>query len=258
MNAVWIALAGAVQLALACASAPVLDETRVVDLTHAFEDGSLAWPSAQRFEYARTIFGRDDQGRWYASGDLRGGEHAGTHIDAPLHLAEGSHATAEVPLAQLMGPIRVIDVVGECKNHDYCASVGDLAKHEQNHGRIPPGAAVVIRTGWESKWSNPRQYFGISEDARLQVVHFPGIGVELARALVVRHVDLVAIDGPGIDAGQLRELPAERALAEANIPCLVNLAGIARLPELGATMIALPMKLSGGAAGPTRVVAIVP
>ena len=246
-------------LAAGCASAPVLDETRVVDLTHAFDDGTIAWPSVKRFEYARTMFERDDQGRWCASGDLRGGEHAGTHIDAPLHLAEGAHATAEVPLAQLMGPLRVIDITGECKkDRDYCATVRDLAKHEQAHGRVPAGAAVVIRTGWELKWANPRSYLGSGDEERTDVVHFPGLGAELARQLAVRHVDLVGIDGPGIDPGQVRGSPAERVLAEANIPSLANLAGVAGLPEIGATLIALPMKVAGGAGGPTRAIAIVP
>jgi kynurenine formamidase len=56
----------------------------------------------------------------------------------------------------------------------------------------------------------------------------------------------------------VRDQPAERALAEANIPALVNLEGLSVLPPIGATMIALPMKLAGGASGPVRVVAIVP
>ena len=89
-------------------------------------------------------------------------------------------------------------------------------------------------------------------------MHFPGLSAALAHELVLRHVDLVGIDGPALDPGVVRDQPAERALAEANIPTLVNLDSLAGLPAIGATMIALPMKLAGGASGPVRVVAIVP
>jgi kynurenine formamidase len=253
------ALAAAPATTIGCAETPVLDEARVVDLTHAFDDGVVAWPSTQRFEYRRSIFGRDDQGRWYATGDMRMGEHTGTHVDSPLHLAEGLHSTADLPLRQLIGPIRVVDVSGPCKHDsDYSATVADLARHEQLHGRVPVGAAVLFRIGWDTKWSNPRSYLGTNDDDRLDDLHFPGLSAALTHELVLRRVDLVGIDGPAIDPGVVRDQPAERALAEANIPALVNLDGLAGLPAIGATMIALPIKLTGGASGPVRVVAIVP
>ena len=39
---------------------------------------------------------------------------------------------------------------------------------------------------------------------------------------------------------------------------LENLANLDQLPEAGATLIALPMKIGGGSGGPTRVIAILP
>src|SRR5882672_7489735 len=125
------ALAAVPLFAFGCAETPVLDEARVIGLPPAFDDGAIIWPSTQRFEYRRSIFGRDDQGRWYATGELHMGEHTGTHVDAPLHLAEGLRSTADVPLRQLIGPIRVVDIAGECKrDSNYAATVADLARHE--------------------------------------------------------------------------------------------------------------------------------
>jgi kynurenine formamidase len=242
-----------------CASAPALDQKRLVDLTHPFSEGLIVWPSTPKFEYTRSIFGRDDQGRWYATGDLRLGEMSGTHLAAPLHLSEGARSTSDIPLEQLVGPIRVVTIsTSNDKSRDYVGTPRDLVKHEQIHGRIPAGAAVVIRTGWEKRWTNPRGYLGKSDDEHNEQLHFPGIGLELARELIARHVDLVAIDGPGIDPGISTDYAAERALAEAGIPVLLNLTEVAGLPDIGATMIALPMKLDGGAGGPVRVVALVP
>ena len=39
---------------------------------------------------------------------------------------------------------------------------------------------------------------------------------------------------------------------------LENLTGLEALPEQGALLIALPMKIGGGSGGPARVIALVP
>ena len=36
-----------------------------------------------------------------------GAEHGGTHLDAPIHLAEGRQAVEEIPLSSLIGPAAV-------------------------------------------------------------------------------------------------------------------------------------------------------
>ena len=43
-----------------------------------------------------------------------------------------------------------------------------------------------------------------------------------------------------------------------NIPAFENVANLDRLPETGATVIALPMKIEGGSGGPLRMVGILP
>ena len=44
----------------------------------------------------------------------------------------------------------------------------------------------------------------------------------------------------------------------ANKPAFENVANLDRLPEQGATLIALPMKIGGGSGGPARIVAVLP
>jgi len=44
----------------------------------------------------------------------------------------------------------------------------------------------------------------------------------------------------------------------ASVPGLENVANLDRLPEHGAWVIALPMKIAGGSGGPLRMVAIIP
>ena len=44
----------------------------------------------------------------------------------------------------------------------------------------------------------------------------------------------------------------------ANVPGLENVANLGELPETGAWIIALPMKIAGGSGGPLRIVALLP
>ena len=44
----------------------------------------------------------------------------------------------------------------------------------------------------------------------------------------------------------------------ANVPGLENVTGLDALPETGAWVVALPMKIGGGSGGPLRIVALLP
>jgi len=237
----------------ACASAPTLYEGRLFDLTHTVADGTSEWPGEPAFRYERRA-GIGADGRWNASGSIAGSELSGTHLEAPMHYAEGRRGASEVPLSQLVGPIRVLDVSSACEDDPrYVVQLADLQRHERDHGRIPQHAAVLVRTGWDRHWGTTDRYYGTRDSAR-----HPGLSLELARELVDRKVDLVGIDGPSLDSAFERDTPVQRLFAEHNQPALENLTGLEVLPALGATLIALPLKLDRAGGAPARVVAIVP
>src|SRR5690606_10559679 len=57
-----------------------------VDLTHAFSEGSVYWPTdTQGFELEELAHGHTEGGWFYSSYRYSGAEHGGTHLDAPLH-----------------------------------------------------------------------------------------------------------------------------------------------------------------------------
>ena len=236
-----------------CASAPTLYEGRLVDLTHTVADGVAEWPGEPDFRYERRA-GIGTDGRWNATGSIQGSELSGTHLEAPMHYAEGRRGASEVPLSQLVGPIRVLDVSKACEDDPrYVVQLADLRRHERDHGRIPLHAVVLVRTGWDRHWGTTDRYYGTLDSAR-----HPGISLELALELVARKVDLVGIDGPSLDSALDRDTPGQRLFAENNQPALENLTGLDALPPLGATLIALPLKLDRAGGAPARVVAIVP
>jgi kynurenine formamidase len=245
------ALAAALALA-GCASTPSLDETKLVDLTHALRESTLAEPGGEPFLVEREARRRDD-GRWFASARLAGPAGAGTHLEAPGRLAEGRGEADEIPLRRLVAPIRVVDVSAAAdKDRSRLAGVEDLRDHERAHGRIPAGAAVLVRTGWSKYWDQPERYVG-GERPR-----FPGVSAELAAELVARNVDLVGIDTADLGGSDHRDHAAKRVLAGADVPVLENLALPADFPSVGATLLALPLSIEHGASAPARVVAIVP
>jgi kynurenine formamidase len=136
-----------------------------------------------------------------------------------------------------------------------------LQEFETKHGRIADGTIVLFRTGWGSRWPDRKQYLGTEKTGQAAVpeLHFPGIDSTAAQWLVTqRKVDAVGIDTPSIDYGQSTIFKVHQVLFAADIPAFENVANLEKLPETGAFVVALPMKIAGGTGGPLRIVAALP
>lgn len=256
-------------LAVACQTAATVDLAAVfdgragswVDLTHSFGKDTIYWPTdTQGFRLEELAYGRTEGGWFYAAYAFASAEHGGTHLDAPIHFAEGQWTTDEIPLSSLMGPAAVVDVAGRA-HPDYQVSVDDLTAWEAARGRIPDGAILLLRTGWADRWNDRAAYLGTGAtgpEAAAQL-HFPGLDPEAAQWLVEeRSVAAVGVDTPSIDYGQSSDFRSHVILYSANVPGFENLAQLERLPATGAYVVALPMKIEGGSGGPLRIVAFVP
>src|SRR5437667_9410316 len=65
-------------------------------------------------------------------------EHAGTHLDAPIHFSEAGITAEKIPAATLVAPLAVVDVAAKAAtNPDYLGLRDDLAAWERRHGRLP-------------------------------------------------------------------------------------------------------------------------
>jgi kynurenine formamidase len=230
-----------------------------IDLTYAFDSTTIYWPTAKPFTLEVVSAQRTPAGYYYAANNIAAAEHGGTHLDSPVHFAEGKHTTDEIPLAQLAAPAFVIDVSSQAEaDRDYRVTRADLESWEQAHRRIPEGAIVLVRTGWGRRWPDRARYLGTSRTGPQAVpeLHFPGIHPDAARWLVERKVHAVGIDTPSIDYGQSTTFDTHQALSAANIPAFENVAHLSAVPATGAFVIALPMKIRGGSGGPLRIVAV--
>ena len=232
----------------------------LVDLTHPFDAQTLYWPTdTTGFAFTTLHHGSTPGGYFYAANSFCTAEHGGTHLDAPIHFAEGKTTADAVPLARLIGPALIIDITQQAaKDADALLGVAELEAFERAHGAIAEGSLVLVRTGWSSRWPNRKAYLGDDTPGNTANLHFPGISGEAAVALVARRVGAVGIDTASIDHGPSRDFMAHRTLMAADIPAFENLTGLEALPARGAFLIALPMKIAGGSGGPLRVVALLP
>ena len=242
----------------AASRAPAVPGT-IVDLTHAYDADTIYWPTATGFQLEEVAHGITEKGYFYAANRFCAAEHGGTHLDAPIHFFEGGHAADEIPIEQLIGLAVVVDVSERCAgDRDYRIQVDDLTSWESQHGPLPEGAIVLLRTGWEERWDDREAYLGTARTGPEAVpeLHFPGLHPDAARWLVAeRTIKAVGLDTPSIDYGQSELFESHVILFEAGVPAFENVAELARLPPKNFVVAALPMKIRGGTGGPLRIVA---
>lgn len=267
------ALVAATLVAVACSSPPAptsapatppptFPEGALVDLSHAYDDTTLFWPTSDPFRLEKTFDGVTPGGFYYASNNFFTAEHGGTHLDAPVHFSRGAQTVDQVPLDRFFGPAIVVDVIERSEQDvDYQVTVDDLLRAEREQGPIPSDAILLIRTGFSRRWPDAARYLGTKERGPDAVgkLHFPGLHPDAARWLAAnRPVHAVGIDTASIDYGQSTQFESHRALFDRSIPAFENLTGLERIPLRGAYVVALPMKIGGGSGAPLRAVAILP
>jgi len=244
------------------APAPGFDLTtaRVVDLSHSFDKDTIYWPtSPSGFELKELSHAVTPGGWFYASNSFCTPEHGGTHLDAPIHFAEGKWTSDQIPVDRLVGPAVVIDIRDKAGLTDYRLTADDVRAWEKRNGTIKPGSIIVLRTGWFTRWPDRLRYLGDDTPGDASKLHFPSYGEDAARILVTeRRVAAIGVDTASIDYGQSKDFIVHRVANGENVIGLENLANLDVLPERGAWIVALPMKIAGGSGGPLRAIALLP
>ena len=158
--------------------------------------------------------------------------HAGTHVDAPAHFLQGGAGVDALPLDVLVGKAWVVHFAGQDR-----VTAAALAG-----AGIPEGTIrLLIRS------DNSSRPVGNFE------TDFVALTPDAAKWLLARHVRLVGIDGPSIEAYLAPGDQVHRALLGAGVIIIENLAlwGIAP----GAyELLCLPLPIVGGDGAPARVV----
>jgi kynurenine formamidase len=254
-----LASIAAALLATVALVAQSIDKGKLVDLTYVYNEKTIYWPNAKGFRHQKDTWKVTPAGYWYAAGEFASAEHGGTHLDSPIHFAQGKTTLDKIPLDRLVSSAVVVDVsAAATKNRDYRASAADVTAWEKSNGQIAAGSIVVFRTGWGKFWPDKKQYMGSDVPGDTTHLHFPGIARDAAELLVLRRIAGVAIDTASMDYGPSQDFIVHQVLNKADIFGIENLANAERIPVKGATIIALPMKIEDGSGGPARVIAILP
>jgi kynurenine formamidase len=235
-------------------------ESKLIDLTHSFDQHTIYWPTSKSFRLAPVHKGPTSQGFWYEANNFEAAEHGGTHLDAPVHFAQGQWTVDQIPLSSLIAPGVLVDISTKAKDHpDTLISRQDMLDWEQDNGRLPKGVIVLVRTGWETFWPDKKKYLGSDQPGETSDLHFPGFSESAARFLTrERNVAAVGLDTASLDYGPSKVFKAHQVFGAANVPGFENLVQLDALPAKGFRVIALPMKIGGGSGAPLRIVAEIP
>ena len=249
-------------LAQALASGAV----RVVDLSQPLSPETpvigLPPPFAQSAPFSMTpVSAYDDAGPGWYWNNISLGEHTGTHFDAPVHWVTGrdqpNGSTDTIPPARLVAPACVVDAEAECAaDAGFLLTRARVEQWETEHGRIPAGAWLLLRSGWSKRTGDA--FLNITENGP----QTPGPDAECVRFLAQeRDVAGFGTECVGTDAGAAYSFdpafPCHTIMHGAGKFGLASLANLDQLPPMGTLLITPPLKIAAGSGSPCRVLALV-
>jgi kynurenine formamidase len=241
-------------------------QVEVVDLTAPLAAGTPILMLPPEFGQTATfeleeISRYDDRGpAWYWN-NFRTGEHTGTHLDAPNHWVTGRDLddVASIPVRRLVGPAAVLDFTAEVeKDPDFLVEVDHVKAWEQEHGALPDGGWLLVRTGWDARSGAQDEYLNADETGP----HTPGFSVDCAKWIAEETpVVGLGVETVGTDAGAAHSFdppfPCHASLMGNGKYGLTQLQNLAQLPPTGALIVAAPLPIVSGSGSPSRVLALV-
>jgi len=227
--------------------------TKVIDLTHTLSPAFPTFFGVPGIEIERRYTLSKDGANvnwWHVL------EHAGTHIDAPIHYAENGAAVEAIPAEQLVVPLAVVDVSAQAaRDADYPLSRSDLTEWEARHDRLPDGCCVAMHSGWARYADDAARYTG--KDAA-GAFHFPGIHPEAAEWLLEeRRVTGLAVDTLSLDPGSSKDFRTHTTWLPSGRWGIENVANLEQVPPTGATLLVGAPKVQGATGAPARIFALI-
>lgn len=213
-----------------------LGDVRVVNLAHVNDPATTpVFPGDPEFSLEK-VADYDPDGFYQQY--VKEAEHTGTHWGAPCHFLQGGRCADDLAAQDLYLPAVRIDVRRLVRrNADYEVTVADLQRWERRHGRIPRNAAVILQTGWETRWGTPA-YANVDADGG---IHQPGFSLAAARWLLdtgrIGRRGALGTDTFGPEAGINSDYTVSTLLYGQRRISLENLANLGSLPPTGAYVL---------------------
>lgn len=215
---------------------------RIVDLSHVIRAGLVTYPGLPAPVVTPHLTRADSrtkyaQGTEFAMDIVTMIGNTGTYLDSPFHRYEGGADLAGLDLATL------VDLGAEVVHVTDSAERGVQASVFA--GRDVRGAAVLIHTGWDTRFATPAYAHGA-----------PFLTAEATDYLIAQGAVLVGIDSLNIDDTESGgERPAHSRLLAAGIHVVEHLTNLGELPATGARFTAAPPAFEGFGTFPVRAFA---
>jgi kynurenine formamidase len=207
---------------------------QVIDLTRRIASSMQVFPGSPRPSF---ISWSKFDIHGYASEVMFMSTHTGTHIDAPCHFVPKMPSIDKIPADRFVSNAVLVKALKQA-NH--------LIEPEDIKGtQVNRGDAVVLKTGWEKCFGN-----------KIYMTENPGLSADAAMYLVRKKINIVAIDGPSIDAGFDIKFTAHHILLAAGILAVENLCNVGRIAKERFMLVTTPLKLAGATGSPVRALAI--
>ncbi len=166
--------------------------------------------------------------------ELSLGSHTGTHVDAPHHFADGQMTVDRLPLDVLMGPARVVEVVG----------VSSVSRDHLEQAGIEGVTRLLLKTDNSRLWSLPDFTEG-----------YVSLDGEAARYLVETGVRLVGIDYLSVERFRSKSYPVHNALLGVGVIVLEGI-NLEVVDPGNYDLVCLPLKIRDGDGAPARAILI--
>ena len=241
----------------------ILAGKKYVDLTHAFAPGIPRWPGFPD-ETRKTIYWYDKRPETMGSGFFAEVfTHVGqwgTHVDPPAHFIKGLRTVDQIDVKEMILALVVVDVHEEAaKNPDYILSIERVKKWEKDHGPIPGGAFVAMRTDWSKRWPDAAKMTNKDVNG---VAHYPGWSLPVLKYLYEeRKIKASGHETTDTDPGIATtkdDYSLETYILSTNHYQIELLTNLDQVPESGAIVVASFPKPKGGSGFTARVFAILP
>jgi len=237
-----------------------LKKYKWIELSHSLNNDSPIWSGMPEgvLEIGKTVYDYDQELRLRIQTFKFPGQF-GTHIDFPVHFAQGGAASESFGIKDTVLPLVVLDISEKAKtNPDYELKLSDIEEHEKKYGRIPEGSFVALRTDWSKRWPDGDKLSNADAQGN---EHFPGWTLETLKFLIKdRNIAGNGHETLDTDAsvGALREgdLACERYVLEQGKFQLEVLNNLDKLPPVGAVIFIAFPRIENATGLPARVWAI--
>ena len=209
---------------------------QIFDVSRPLANDLAPWPGDTRFHFE--LKWKMAEGATVNVGAVQMGMHNGTHADAPFHFAQGAETIDRMPLETYLGDALVVDLTKLFEtDRTRQIAIVDIEPFSDALERAP---RLLLKTG-------------VWKDSSVFPESIPVIAADVPEWLRARKVKLIGLDLPSVDPIEAKKLVNHHALAAAGIAIVESL-DLSAVEGGNYHFSALPLRISGGDAGPVRAI----